>query len=120
MPAPRPWAQPANGTAAAQARSGDGVIAVGGGSAIDPQVIARLLPGAGGPLSPREREVLVLVARGWSNSAIAGQLFLTERTVESHVRAIFTKLGIPEDRDAHRRVHAVLKYLGKDGPDQQV
>ncbi len=87
-----------------------------GGSALDPEVVARLLrPGAGPPgldaLSDREREVLALVAEGRSNRAIGARLWLTERTVESHVGRILTKLGVAESADDHRRVLAVLAYL---------
>jgi len=68
-------------------------------------------------LSPREREVLVLMAEGRSNTAIAERLTLTPRTVESHVRAIFTRLGLAQAPDDHRRVLAVLTFLrAKTGP----
>lgn len=63
-------------------------------------------------LSPREREVLGLMAEGRSNAAIAGALFVTERAVEKHVANIFTKLGLPVSPTDHRRVLAVLRYLG--------
>jgi len=62
-------------------------------------------------LSPREREVLALVAEGLSNKAIAARLVVTERTVEAHVTQIFAKLHLPESPDAHRRVLAVLTFL---------
>ena len=62
-------------------------------------------------LSEREREVLALMAEGRSNRAIAERLFITERTVEKHVKSIFGKLRLPASAEAHRRVLAVLAYL---------
>ena len=62
-------------------------------------------------LSPREREVLALMAEGRSNAGIAHQLWLTEGTVEKHVRSVLAKLQLPEAPDNHRRVLAVLAYL---------
>ena len=62
-------------------------------------------------LSPREREVLELMAEGRTNSGIARQLWLTEGTVEKHVRSILNKLNLPETGDDHRRVRAVITYL---------
>jgi DNA-binding NarL/FixJ family response regulator len=88
---------------------------VAGGSALDPQVVASLLsPAGGGPLaelSEREREVLELMAEGFTNSGIATRLYLSERTVEAHVRHLLMKLDLPEGEDGHRRVLAVLAYL---------
>ena len=87
-----------------------------GGSALDPQVVATLV-GAPRPVSaldeltPREREVLALMAEGRTNAGIARRLWLTEKTVEAHVRAILMKLGLPVSGDDHRRVLAVLAYL---------
>jgi DNA-binding NarL/FixJ family response regulator len=86
-----------------------------GGSALDPQVVAALVGGETSDeldeLTEREREVLSLVAEGLTNSAIAGRLVLTERTVESHVRSVLMKLDLPDGEGAHRRVLAVLAYL---------
>ncbi|WP_433221996.1 response regulator transcription factor [Dactylosporangium sp. CS-047395] len=81
-----------------------------GGSALDPEVVAALLAPSR-LLSGRERDVLALVAEGHSNAAVAARLHLAERTVESHMRAIFQKLRIPDTGDRHRRVMAVLTYL---------
>ena len=91
----------------------------GGGSALDPQVVARLLASAreDGPLaslSAREREVLALVAEGRSNKAIGDQLELSQRGVQKHVTAVFTKLGLTADEDDNRRILAVLEYLRLD------
>jgi DNA-binding NarL/FixJ family response regulator len=87
-----------------------------GGSALDPEVVSRLLgrrrqadPLA--EISPREREVLALMAEGRSNHAIASELVVTERAVEKHVTSIFNKLNLPPTADDHRRVLAVLTYL---------
>jgi len=87
-----------------------------GGSALDPEVVSRLLtpPRDGEPLaqlSRREREVLALMAEGKTNTGIAAQLWITEKTVETHVSAILGKLGLPVSSDAHRRVLAVVTYL---------
>ena len=86
-----------------------------GGSALDPEVVAQLLARSRHPLgdlTPREREVLALMAEGRSNSAIAESLVVGSGAVEKHINNIFTKLGLaPGDRD-HRRVLAVLRYLG--------
>jgi len=88
-----------------------------GGSALDPEVVAQLLGRrreAADPLAsltPREREVLELMAEGRSNQAIAERLFVTLRAVEKHVTSIFGKLGLPASSDDHRRVLAVLAFL---------
>ena len=88
-----------------------------GGSALDPTVVANLVtPDDHGPvtrLSERERGVLELMAQGLTNTGIANQLVVSERTVEAHVRHILTKLDIPESEDGHRRVLAVLTYLNR-------
>jgi len=87
-----------------------------GGSAIDPEVIAFLLKRKLGDqgiamLTPREREVLALIAEGRSNRSVAGALFVSEKTVETYTTKIFEKLGLTEDAEAHRRVRAVLAWL---------
>jgi DNA-binding NarL/FixJ family response regulator len=87
-----------------------------GETVVDPTIVARLvarkrLAGPLDELTAREREVLALVAEGFSNRAIAGSLFVTERTVEAHVKQIFLKLGLITDPGSHRRVLAVLAYL---------
>lgn len=87
-----------------------------GETVVDPGVVAQLLGRrrARDPLqalSPREREVLGLVAQGLSNRAIANRLVVAERTVEAHMTRTFQKLGLSEDATAHRRVLAVLTYL---------
>jgi DNA-binding NarL/FixJ family response regulator len=89
----------------------------GGGTAFDPEVIAQLLTrSAGDPVSaltPREREVLALMAEGRDNSEIAGRLFITANAVHKHINGIFSKLGLSTTDGGHRRVLAVLTYLGK-------
>jgi DNA-binding NarL/FixJ family response regulator len=87
-----------------------------GGSALDPEVVSHMLgrrrredPLA--ELTPREREVLELMAEGRSNTGIAERMVVTERAVEKHVTSIFQKLGLPQATDDHRRVLAVLTYL---------
>jgi DNA-binding NarL/FixJ family response regulator len=89
----------------------------GGGTAMDPEVIARLLArntdnDAVSALSPREREVLGLMAEGRSNAAIGQQLVITERAVAKHTASIFVRLGLQPSEDDNRRVLAVLAYLG--------
>jgi DNA-binding NarL/FixJ family response regulator len=88
-----------------------------GGSVLDPSVVSQLVgrPRHGrdplAELSEREREVLSLMAEGRSNKAIGARLFVTEHTVEKHVKSIFGKLALPATTDDHRRVLAVLTYL---------
>ncbi|MEJ2852313.1 MULTISPECIES: response regulator transcription factor [unclassified Saccharothrix] len=85
-----------------------------GGTAIDPEVVRQLLARRRDPLdglSPREREVLALVAEGSSNTAIARRLVVSEAAVGKHVGNILAKLGLPPDDDTNRRVLAVLTYL---------
>jgi DNA-binding NarL/FixJ family response regulator len=95
----------------------DAVRRVGaGGSALDPEVVSQMLgrsrpEGPLDELSPREREVLGLMAEGRSNAAIAAELVVTERAVEKHVTGIFSKLDLPASSDDHRRVLAVLQFL---------
>ncbi|HEY4279557.1 MAG TPA: response regulator transcription factor [Conexibacter sp.] len=95
----------------------DAVARVGeGGSALDPEVVAQLLGRRRrddplDALTPREREVIALMAEGRSNSAIAQELVVTERAVEKHVTSIFGKLSLPPAAQDHRRVLAVLRYL---------
>jgi DNA-binding NarL/FixJ family response regulator len=88
-----------------------------GGTAMDPEVISRLLArnsgdGSLSTLSPREREVLALMAEGRSNAAIAQRLVITERAVAKHTASIFLKLDLQPSDDDNRRVLAVLAYLG--------
>ena len=83
---------------------------------LDPAIVNRLLnrarePGPLDELTPREREILGLMAEGHSNRRITEICFLSPKTVESHVRSIFMKLGLPETPDSSRRVLAVLTYL---------
>lgn len=87
-----------------------------GASVIDPSVVQELVSGRRkddplAALSPRELEVLGLMAEGRSNAGIARRLWVTEGTVEKHVRSILTKLGLPETDDDHRRVRAVITFL---------
>jgi DNA-binding NarL/FixJ family response regulator len=88
----------------------------GGGTVIDPEVVSQLLARTRRQeplrdLSPREREVLELMAEGRSNAAIASKLVVTQRAVEKHVHSIFAKLRLPQVETDHRRVLAVLRYL---------
>jgi DNA-binding NarL/FixJ family response regulator len=87
-----------------------------GGSALDPEVVKHLLAppeddGVLAALTPREREVLGLMAEGRTNAGIAKHLWLTEKTVETHVSSIRGKLGLSQSAEGHRRVLAVLAYL---------
>jgi DNA-binding NarL/FixJ family response regulator len=87
-----------------------------GGTALDPEVVTQLLGASShvsaiATLTPREREVLGLMAEGRSNGAIARGLVISERAVEKHVGSIFTRLGLPPSDADHRRVLAVLRYL---------
>ena len=87
-----------------------------GGSALDPYVVGQLLYRTEGRrglagLTEREHDVLRLMAQGLTNAGAAKRLFLSERTVEAHVRRLFSKLNIADSDDAHRRVLAVLTYL---------
>jgi len=88
----------------------------GGGSVLDPDVVSQML-GRGrredplAQLSPREREVLALMAEGRTNAAIAAELVVTERAIEKHVTGIFAKLDLVAGGDEHRRVLAVLRFL---------
>jgi DNA-binding NarL/FixJ family response regulator len=89
-----------------------------GGSALDPDVVARLLSRSrdDGPLdalSPRERDVLQLVAEGRSNKGIGDRLAVSERAVQKHVTAIFAKFGLPAGEDDNRRILAVLAYVNR-------
>jgi DNA-binding NarL/FixJ family response regulator len=90
-----------------------------GASVVDPSLVSELIRTQRrhdplDALSPREREVLALMAQGASNAGIARQIFVTEGTVEKHVRSILTKLDLPESDTEHRRVLAVLRFLGAD------
>jgi DNA-binding NarL/FixJ family response regulator len=90
-----------------------------GGTAMDPEVIAALIaqPRRGEPLSrltPREREVLALMAEGRSNSAIAARLVVTEKAIDKHISHIFEKLDLVPSGNDHRRVLAVMAYLNAD------
>ena len=94
----------------------DGVRRVAaGGTVLDPEVVATVMAKQRDEpldrLSPREQEVLALMAEGRSNAAIAGRLSITEKAVAKHINGIFTKLDLPLDEDDHRRVRAVLAWL---------
>lgn len=90
-----------------------------GGSALDPEIVSRLVGRRRqrdplDELTPREREVLSLMAEGLSNAAIAARLVVTGRAVEKHVTSIFAKLRLPASPEQHRRVLAVLAFLRSD------
>jgi serine/threonine-protein kinase len=87
-----------------------------GETVVDPQIVDDLLQRARQPnplerLTPREQEILALMAEGLTDRGIAKRLWLSPKTVESHIRHILQKLGLPEDRNHNRRVEAVLTYL---------
>jgi DNA-binding NarL/FixJ family response regulator len=88
-----------------------------GGTALDPEVVAQLLTRSRhdpvGRLTPREREVLALMAEGRSNTAIGAALVITDSAVAKHINAIFAKLDLPPAEGDHRRVLAVLQFLGQ-------
>ena len=91
-----------------------------GGAVIDPEVVRIMVARAGqddsavARLTPRQREVLTLVAEGRSNSSIAAQLVVTEKAVVQHTSRIYDAMGLAVDDDGHRRVMAVLKYLARE------
>jgi DNA-binding NarL/FixJ family response regulator len=94
-----------------------------GGSVVDPRIVEVLITArerrAESPLhalTPRERDVLGEIAQGKNNAAIAAVLFLTERAVEKHINAIFSKLGLSEEQDVHKRVKATVMYLAEQSP----
>src|SRR5688572_8070819 len=96
-----------------------------GGSVIDPKVVEVLVSAraksAESPLArltPREREILGEMAQGRNNASVAASLFLTERAVEKHINSIFSKLGLSEEKDVHRRVKAVLLFLSEGSSDE--
>jgi DNA-binding NarL/FixJ family response regulator len=90
-----------------------------GGTAMDPEVISQILTRRSrrsplAEMTPREREVLALMAEGRTNAAIARRLTITSKAVSKHIASIFTKLGLPPSDDDHRRVLAVLAYLNSN------
>jgi DNA-binding NarL/FixJ family response regulator len=96
-----------------------------GGSVIDPKVVEALVDARArrsespvGRLTPREREVLSEMAQGRNNAAIGEALSLSERAVEKHINSIFSKLGLSEEPNVHRRVKAVLLYLATEGTNR--
>ncbi|MFF8376310.1 response regulator [Streptomyces sp. NPDC015661] len=94
-----------------------------GGTAMDPEVIAQLLAVRGDPvdaLTPREREVLALMAEGHDNAGIAQRLFVTDNAVHKHIGSVFLKLGLSAGDSGHRRVRAVLAWLRRHGGPEPV
>jgi DNA-binding NarL/FixJ family response regulator len=91
-----------------------------GGTTLDPEVVAVMLDRKSpsqepiGRLTPRQREVLALVAEGLNNASIAGRLFLTEKAVVQHISRIYDTLGLTLDGEGHRRVQAVVRFLNRD------
>ncbi|MEU4218495.1 response regulator transcription factor [Actinoplanes sp. NPDC026623] len=97
----------------------------GGGVVLDPEVVGQVMAAGRNrdplaALTAREREVLTLMAQGRTNAAIAKALVLTNSSVEKHVTGIFMKLDLPAHTDDHRRVLAVLRYIGWTGPDAAI
>ncbi|MFJ8160010.1 response regulator [Streptomyces sp. NPDC096136] len=93
-------------------------LVAGGGTVMDPEVIAQLLAVRGDPvdaLTPREREVLALMAEGHDNATIAQRLFITDNAVHKHIGGVFLKLGLSAGDSGHRRVRAVLAHLRRQG-----
>lgn len=90
-----------------------------GGSVVDPHIVDVLVrsrtggSSAADRLTPREQEVMALIAEGWNNSAIAERLVVSEKAVAKHINSIFTKLDLGEETEAHRRVKAVLAWLAR-------
>ncbi|MEU2117659.1 response regulator transcription factor [Streptomyces sp. NPDC016459] len=96
-----------------------------GGTALDAEVISQIFAGnqkkdSLAPLTAREREVLALMAEGLSNGGLAERLFITERSVEKHIRSIFTKLDLLPGDEGNRRVRAVLQYLSSPSTDHPI
>ncbi|MFE7469089.1 response regulator [Streptomyces sp. NPDC057499] len=96
-----------------------------GGTALDAEVISQIFAGNQkqdglAPLTAREREVLALMAEGLSNGGLAERLFITERSVEKHIRSIFTKLDLLPGDQGNRRVRAVLQYLSSPSTDHPI
>jgi DNA-binding NarL/FixJ family response regulator len=92
----------------------------GGGSYVDSGVVAALIAQRSDPqlsvLTPRELEILAMIAEGRSNAAIATAAYITKRAVERHINSIFSKLGLTESDDVNRRVMAALTYLSAGRP----